>query len=187
MLSEQQTTTIVCQWLTQSVSGMKLNSLGDQRVQQVVVPAQCHSYYGLATTPQLPGPLLAAPQSAQVEVQNRLCHGSAYCGRPQRLQQLLMGPGTIAEAKICGLPMHLLDLIAGQCNAWMICLSWEWVNIESNLCHPFTEFLTVIFLGSTIYSNHQSILYAWPMKISLRLPLLHPSRPLSNAHKVNFK
>jgi hypothetical protein len=88
MLSEQQTTTIVCQWLTQSVSGMKLNSLGDQKVQQVVVPAQCH---GLAATPQLPGLLLAAPQSAQVEVQNRLCHGSAYCGRPQRLQQLLMG------------------------------------------------------------------------------------------------
>jgi hypothetical protein len=24
------------------------------------------------------------------------------------------GPGTIAEAMICGLPMHLLDLIAGQ-------------------------------------------------------------------------
>ncbi|CAN5972336.1 unnamed protein product [Sphagnum jensenii] len=89
MLSEQQTTTIVCQWLTQSVSGMKLNSLGDQRVQQVVVPAQCH--HGLAATPQLPGLLLATPQSAQVEVQNRLCHGSAYFGRPQRLQQLLMG------------------------------------------------------------------------------------------------
>ncbi|KAH8959072.1 hypothetical protein BDL97_06G062000 [Sphagnum fallax] len=146
---------------------------------------------------------------------------------------------------ICGLPMHLLDLIAGQevgdvsfvvehgvgtfcnehfkrlprslqtglvpklmsssrlhkmhinlhnlmwflnqCNAWMICLSWEWVNIESNLCHPFTELLTVIFIGSTIYSNHQSILYPWPMKISLRLPFLHPSRPLPNAHKVNFK
>jgi hypothetical protein len=91
MLSEQQTTTVVCQWLTQSVSGMKLNSLGDQRVQQVVVPAQCHSYHGLAATPQLPGPLLAAPESAQDEVQNRLCHGSAYCGRPERLQQLLMG------------------------------------------------------------------------------------------------
>jgi hypothetical protein len=91
MLSEQKTTTTtVCQWLTQSVSGMKLNSLGDQRVQHVVVPAQCHSYHGLAATTQLPGLLLAAPQSAQVEVQNRLCHGFAYCGRPQRLQQLLM-------------------------------------------------------------------------------------------------
>lgn len=55
MLSEQQRTTIVCQWLTQSVSGRKLNSLGDQRVQQVVVPAQSHSYHGLAATPQLPG------------------------------------------------------------------------------------------------------------------------------------
>ncbi|CAM6075704.1 unnamed protein product [Sphagnum tenellum] len=88
---------------------------------------------------------------------------------------------------ICGLPMHLLDLIASQevgnvsfvvehgvgtfCNEHfkrlprslqtglvpklmsssrlhkmhislhnLMCLSWEWVNIESNLCHPLLSF-----------------------------------------------